>query len=246
MSISPELFEEQLRYLRSRYEVVPLEALVGSRGDGRVAITFDDGYRDLLDHAVPLFEELELPATFFVIAGYVARGEPFWWETLADRTALAGPAGKLIFKARFRRLRRLHALAAAERLASNAIPATPRSLSEADVKLLSSNPLFEIGCHSMWHSRLSRITPAQLEEEIGASRQVLETVTAQAVRYFAYPYGDTKSYDRESCRLAGQEYDFAFTNHSSSEITNPVLFPRISVGRWQSNQLHEAILQKGF
>ena len=40
------------------------------RHPNAVAITFDDGFRNLLDHAVPVLDRLRLPATFFVISGY--------------------------------------------------------------------------------------------------------------------------------------------------------------------------------
>jgi peptidoglycan/xylan/chitin deacetylase (PgdA/CDA1 family) len=48
---------------------------------GAVAITFDDGYADLLANAKPLLERADVPATAFVVAGGL--GRPFWWDELA-------------------------------------------------------------------------------------------------------------------------------------------------------------------
>jgi peptidoglycan/xylan/chitin deacetylase (PgdA/CDA1 family) len=48
-----------------------------------VAITFDDGYRDLLENALPVLRELELPATIFVPTELVRSRAGFQW--FADR-----------------------------------------------------------------------------------------------------------------------------------------------------------------
>jgi peptidoglycan/xylan/chitin deacetylase (PgdA/CDA1 family) len=64
----PELFEAQMECLVSvRVPVVPLESI--SRADGAVALTFDDGYCDFLDKALPVLLRFKLPATVFVVAG---------------------------------------------------------------------------------------------------------------------------------------------------------------------------------
>jgi peptidoglycan/xylan/chitin deacetylase (PgdA/CDA1 family) len=67
--VSPERFAEQIAYLREHRRVVDLDALLARDGDTgrpRVAITFDDGYRSVLEEAVPMLEKNGLPATFFV------------------------------------------------------------------------------------------------------------------------------------------------------------------------------------
>src|SRR5215468_412589 len=59
--IHPEVFERQMRFLKSCYKVVGLHELVNraARGDvpeRAVAITFDDGYRDNYDFAFPILK----------------------------------------------------------------------------------------------------------------------------------------------------------------------------------------------
>ncbi|WP_084963700.1 polysaccharide deacetylase family protein [Thermoactinospora rubra] len=50
-----------------------------------VLITFDDGHRDTLDHAVPILDELGVKALFFVIAERAdAGGDALTWAELAD------------------------------------------------------------------------------------------------------------------------------------------------------------------
>jgi peptidoglycan/xylan/chitin deacetylase (PgdA/CDA1 family) len=68
ISTPPELFEAQMECLASlSVPVVPLESL--SAADGAVALTFDDGYRDFIEEALPVLLRFQLPATVFVVAG---------------------------------------------------------------------------------------------------------------------------------------------------------------------------------
>jgi peptidoglycan/xylan/chitin deacetylase (PgdA/CDA1 family) len=67
--IRPERFEAQMAYLAEHRRVVALDDLFESgptSGLPRVAITFDDGYRSVLEHGVPVLMEVGFPATFFV------------------------------------------------------------------------------------------------------------------------------------------------------------------------------------
>ena len=65
-------FTRQMTVLARGRRVVPLEeVLAGTAPRGSVALTFDDGYRGVLEHAVPVLERLSLPSTMFVPTGYV-------------------------------------------------------------------------------------------------------------------------------------------------------------------------------
>jgi peptidoglycan/xylan/chitin deacetylase (PgdA/CDA1 family) len=69
ISVRPSLFRDQMAFLAdSGIPVVPLnEALEVA---GSIAITFDDGFRNLLDSAVPILERHKFPATIFLVGGY--------------------------------------------------------------------------------------------------------------------------------------------------------------------------------
>ncbi|MGH3003901.1 MAG: polysaccharide deacetylase family protein [Gaiellaceae bacterium] len=70
----------QLRHLwKKGYRSVTFDELVAERPAGRVvAITFDDGYRSVLDHGLPILESFAMHATVFVPTDYVEQ------ERLAD------------------------------------------------------------------------------------------------------------------------------------------------------------------
>jgi peptidoglycan/xylan/chitin deacetylase (PgdA/CDA1 family) len=71
LTVSPERFEEQIAYLAQHWRVISLaQAVTELSADGAirpgVVVTFDDGYRDNLLHALPVLRRYGLPATFFV------------------------------------------------------------------------------------------------------------------------------------------------------------------------------------
>jgi len=73
IDISPNRFARQLRWLSRWRRVVPLVDTLSTGSDRRVALTFDDGYRDNLTVALPLLEKFQMPMTLFVTAGFVDR-----------------------------------------------------------------------------------------------------------------------------------------------------------------------------
>ena len=68
-----ERFARQMDLLLASARPVPADFVddgAGRDGQPRVAITFDDGYRDNLTHAYPLFRQRSLPLTLYVPTDY--------------------------------------------------------------------------------------------------------------------------------------------------------------------------------
>jgi peptidoglycan/xylan/chitin deacetylase (PgdA/CDA1 family) len=87
--LSPDVFAKQMHFLVRCRRVVPLAEAVDrryERGRPRVAITFDDGYRCLLEHALPVLEECGFPATLFVPTGAI--GDRNRWDLDPPPTGL--------------------------------------------------------------------------------------------------------------------------------------------------------------
>ncbi|MEQ1824873.1 MAG: polysaccharide deacetylase family protein [Pirellula sp.] len=51
--------------------------LLGTRSKPMVGVTFDDGYAENCQHAIPLLLERRIPVTYFVSTHFVETGEPF-------------------------------------------------------------------------------------------------------------------------------------------------------------------------
>lgn len=82
LSVTPEAFEQQMRYLARKGWTVPLADVVSyAKGEKKlprraVAVTFDDGYRDVLATALPILEQYRIPVTVFVPSDMSARTSP--------------------------------------------------------------------------------------------------------------------------------------------------------------------------
>ena len=78
---STTLFARQMAWLKEQFDVVSLAEAQRRLREGNdrpaVAVTFDDGYADNNDFALPLLVREQLPCTYFVSTGYMASGEPF-------------------------------------------------------------------------------------------------------------------------------------------------------------------------
>lgn len=85
-SIDPHEFDQHMASLRaSGAVVVDLHELTARMHRGQdlgklVAVTFDDGYRDFLEHAAPILREYDLPATVFVPVAAI--GEYSTWSQI--------------------------------------------------------------------------------------------------------------------------------------------------------------------
>jgi peptidoglycan/xylan/chitin deacetylase (PgdA/CDA1 family) len=92
LCVTPSHFAEHLEVLRQHARLIRLQhlsqALLDENlPDQSVVVTFDDGYADNLYNAKPLLERYGIPATVFVIAGYIGHNREFWWDEL-DRLFL--------------------------------------------------------------------------------------------------------------------------------------------------------------
>jgi peptidoglycan/xylan/chitin deacetylase (PgdA/CDA1 family) len=79
MLISRRMFEHHLEWLGRRFRFVSLDE-IGEHAvngvpfdDPVVAITFDDGYRDVYEHAYPTLKRMGIPAAVFVVTELVGR-----------------------------------------------------------------------------------------------------------------------------------------------------------------------------
>lgn len=220
MCVGPEIFERHLAAIRRYARPISLSDLVASveAGDppsGAVAVTFDDGYADVLSAANPLLERYEVPATVFVATGFI--GGRFWWDELAAADA---PASRREYQGLLRLSGAELQEAIDTRLAARTdggrgarrteADAAPRALREDEIGVLVRGGLVEIGAHTVSHPLLTTLSVERQIEEIENGRAILERLTAQRIRMFAYPYGDYDSGVIGLVREAG--YDCACTS----------------------------------
>jgi peptidoglycan/xylan/chitin deacetylase (PgdA/CDA1 family) len=81
-----ETLDRQCAFLRRHFQPVPLAEIARSLDTGAplppgaVAVTVDDGYRDFLLDAFPVFEKWRIPATVFLMTDFIDRKTWPWWS----------------------------------------------------------------------------------------------------------------------------------------------------------------------
>ena len=87
LSVTPAHFREHLEVVRRLAHPISLDHLADSLAHGDlprrgVTVTFDDGYLDNFDNALPILQETETPATIYIATGYIGTNREFWWDDL--------------------------------------------------------------------------------------------------------------------------------------------------------------------
>jgi peptidoglycan/xylan/chitin deacetylase (PgdA/CDA1 family) len=90
LSVDCRAFERYCQFFRQHFRVIPLGELIAKLERGEplnrhLSITFDDGYRDNFENAVPVLERLALPATFFIVSQWIGSNVVPWWDAHGPR-----------------------------------------------------------------------------------------------------------------------------------------------------------------
>jgi peptidoglycan/xylan/chitin deacetylase (PgdA/CDA1 family) len=88
MVVTVPTFERQVAFLQQHFDIVPLGALLDESGTGRsrrrprCVVTFDDGWRDNYELALPALRQRGIPATIFLTTDFIGTANVFWHTEL--------------------------------------------------------------------------------------------------------------------------------------------------------------------
>lgn len=226
LSITPEFLADaietalELGLIPVRLHEMP--SLLANKDEKRrfVAFTLDDGYRNNLQYAAPVFHRFNVPYTVFPTIGFIERRRSIWWETCQS---LLEPLDVLKFdfgrgmetislkscEAKFRAFKRFadfvnltdedEAVERIDQLAQHhdidplAI-VSDLVLDGAELSHFAKDPLMDVGAHSVSHVNFRRISDARLKQEIDGSIQAIEHYCGYRPKSFAFPYGWRSAY----------------------------------------------------
>jgi peptidoglycan/xylan/chitin deacetylase (PgdA/CDA1 family) len=225
LRVTPQFLELVIRQVRrSGFEIVSLDEahfrlIEGDYGKPFVCFTFDDGYRDNLEHAYPVFKRHQLPFAVYIPTDYADGRGDLWWLAL-EKVILQVDALNMKIDGSLRRLR--CGTPAEKDAAFHSIYWWLRSIDEVDARgivrelcdgidfdadrlcadlmmgwteigQLAADPLVTIGAHTRRHYALAKLTLAESHAEIEKSVRRIEQETGKPCRHFSYPYGDEAS-----------------------------------------------------
>ena len=88
LAVKPDNFYKQVKYLKENYNLVSVNefsSLISSNkkfSRGTILLSFDDGYYDNLQEAVPVLESLSAQSLFYLSTGLLNTNEETWWDQL--------------------------------------------------------------------------------------------------------------------------------------------------------------------
>jgi peptidoglycan/xylan/chitin deacetylase (PgdA/CDA1 family) len=192
VTVTPRVFEGQMRHLRSRgYHSLPLDALMGYlKGETvpprSVVITFDDGWLDNYLHAFPVLQRYGIRAAIFLVTDRVN-------EASRGRREDGAPVPT------HRESKMLLRGGEAQQVALN----------WDHVREMAEGGLVEFHSHTKTHAKCDTLSTRELEEALGESKEAIEERTGRPCRYLCWPHGRTSPSAVEAAKQVG--YQAAFT-----------------------------------
>lgn len=236
-----------------------LERLRQPKARRFACLTFDDGYRDNLEIALPVLKAKSAPFTVYVATGFADRAAVPWWLTLeriiaaATEVTVSAPAPTTFPAATAREKYRVFNRLAPrlESLPHDELPeelATLAALNGFDIAglldrtfmdwdelaRLSAEPLATIGAHTVTHPAMSRLTANEARREMVDSVVTLANRLGRRPIHFAYPFGyqGTVS-DREPALAVEAGFATAVRTSpgtlDSDDLRRPTDWPRVSL-----------------
>lgn len=222
-------FESQMESLGSLFNFLPLSEAVqrlkmGALPARAACITFDDGYADNVEVALPILKRHKIPATFFIATAYLNGGIMFNDKVIEvirrlewDRLDLSGmglgvralgnlqqrreTVGDLLAALKYKALEERQAIM--DGIIDSARLALPSDLMmRTDQVRTLSDAGMEVGGHTVNHPILAGLEMASARKEIEEGKARLEEITGKPVKLFAYPNGiPTRDYLPEHVRM---------------------------------------------
>lgn len=192
VTVTPEVFEGQMRYLRDGgYRAITPDDLVAHLRGGAVpkrsvVITFDDGWLDNYRFAFPVLKKYAIRATIFLVTDRVDGASPGGSES--ESSVPTHRESKELVRAGEQR----------------------RVVLQWDhVREMAAGGLIEFHSHTKTHARCDILSAEGLAGELRGSKEAIEERTGRPCRYISWPHGRTSVEAVETAKQVG--YHAAFT-----------------------------------
>jgi peptidoglycan/xylan/chitin deacetylase (PgdA/CDA1 family) len=264
-----------MRYLKKNYNIISLDKLLSSLKRRRVlkrsvVLTFDDGYNDNYIYTRPILEKLQIPATFFIATSNINTNKAFWWDRLSRvfhpkqklplrmplfNATLSNPGKRAETFWRIYQVLKSSSPKNIDKICTyleqwvklgEIEDYSCRTMNKKDIRELADNRLFQIGAHTHHHSNLSSRAALLQRQEIQHSKQILEKITNNPIKYFSYPYGSKDNYTVQTVHIVKKSgFEAACLAYPGVICKDTDLYelPRCWVGNWNLAKFKKTIVR---
>lgn len=268
-------FEKHLRYFKKHFDILSLPELCGKhlyRGDRySVALTFDDGYLNNIQHAIPLLLKYKIPATFFISTISLTEREyihpPDYIDLIRTSTAESvningtlfqhengqltnsrndayGYINSLSFKEFKHTLSTLKHTYPIKNVLKGVDPEVHTLITSETITGFAAEKLFAVGSHSHDHVNLTMLSEEELDHQVGISKTLLETHTQAPVTCIAFPYG---YFNKDVIERSSQHgYKYLLAGGSVTDEWKHRVFPRIGILNMAGYAFNMLSINRGF
>ena len=248
LEITPEFLSEIIELVKARgYELLSLSQATKRLKTGSVgkapfaAFTLDDGYKDNLVHAMPVFRRHHCPFTVFVSPRIADGTCELWWRGLEALIAQSNNIDLTLNDTQFRFETREDGQ---KRVAWNKLSPLLQALPEYaqrdwirqtceqhgidlnamcraaamtwdEIRQMNAEPLATIGAHTLNHYNLVKLSEADARYEIIASGKRIAEELGESPQHFAYPYGNTDAAQPREFKLCA---DAGYTSSVTTRL----------------------------
>ena len=271
ISATPAMFNEQMKYVASRYRVVSTAELLEARRSRTalpprsVLVTVDDAYCDFESNAWPILKKHGIPVTLFVPTGYPDRPDrAFWWDRLYQAVCRMNhpsdfgtvrernghddcPKNRKVFwrlKNWIKSLPHDRAMASVDRICAVSENSQPKNhvLGWQALRRLAGEGV-ALAAHSQTHPLMNHLSGDEARREAAGSRRDIEREVGPTLPVFAYPGG---GFDESVVQaLRAERFALAFTTArgmNDLQHADPLRLRRINVGARTSQPVFGAQL----
>ena len=250
------LFKKQIQYLRRHFDIISVEEAFEYYKKGKplkrqsVTITFDDGFKNNLETALPILEQYRAPAIFYLsgvcleymkirtLWSLLFNALYFFYPNadMSEFSATVANNSKKLFKylqgngvatERFQDYI-LQNFDIADKLNN-----TPKEgwmlLSKDEVSEMLTSEFVTIGSHGERHLMLSELNNAELNYELTQSRKKLMEISGKTINTIAFPFGGYNAHVKKMASEAGYDMQLAVNYKNNEDYQDKLIMSRYGV-----------------
>lgn len=231
--VSEKEFENQMNYLSK------------SERKDKVVITFDDGYKDDFEYAVPILDKYNIQAIFFITISFID-GMSNQWIDILNNYAINHKLSMDEFKkvsVKIKNMPQKERKLFLETLKKSQL-VNDSAMDWEELKEIQNKHI--IGNHTLNHPNFKNETKETITRELSETKGILKEKLNIDDVYFAYPDGDIgtdKEFIEKELKSLGYKYAFTTQRGSWKSDDNPYFIKRIPIYYWDDlatfvNKIH--------